>query len=755
MPKHTSNGLYQNLSINRCLLLSSPFWLAAVASQELRAVDHFPTDTTSLRAAISASNVSGTDDVIELAAGTYTLTGSILENGNTSGDLDITKSSNSLTIRAATGAAVTISGGFNDRVFHVNAPGATISIEGITIINGLAYDDGSGFSEARGGGILLEQGSLTLTDVSMSSNYAAGFSGSSGSFGGGTGGNGAAGRGGAIYVAAGSLQIDASNISNNLAFGGDGGFGGTGVSSSGLTFATAGNGGVGGTGGLAQGGGLYVAGGTVNIGTTTIANNSAVGGTGGSGGGGGSAFASGSSFAVAAGGDGGSGGSGGAGEGGGIFIAAAANVTLDASTVSQNGAISGSGGAGGGGGSASAFASSSTFEIGGNGGSGGFGGFTAGGGIHVAGGVLLAINSTVSSNGAAGGNGGNGGNGGSGAYSDGLGGNGGDGGGSHGGGISISAGSVGLNNSTVAQNTSSEGTGGSGGSGTSSGSAGNSGTSSGGGVFTVAGTVTLDSSILAGNDDNTASNDTEDLDGSVTAGATLFQVNPSGSLVTAGTGANITGQDPLLGALQNNGGLTETHAIGSTSPARNVGTNPLSQTTDQRGLQRNDGNGVDMGSYEFGATAGQTALPTVTTPAAPVTVDQASFNIQGTAAADSLVRVYSDANDDGIVNFTDTEVAQQQLTGGGTTYSIAVTLTQNAANNFVVTADTAALTESNPVNVPTITDDDGSGGGGGGDDDDGGGCVAAGSSGFSWLGLGAIASALMVSMRRRLVRKRA
>jgi hypothetical protein len=754
MSKPRARKFYGNLTVSRCMLMSSPFWLAAAASQELRAVDYFPTDVASLRAAITASNTSGVDDVIELATGTYTLAGAILENANASGDLDITKSSNNLVIRAATSAAVTISGGFNDRVFHINASGATISIEGISIVNGLAYDDGSGLSEARGGGILLEQGSLTLTDVSMSSNYAAGISGSSGSFGGGAGGNGAAARGGAIYVAGGSLQIDASNITNNLAFGGDGGFGGTGLSSSSFAFATGGNGGVGGTGGQAQGGGLHVAGGTVNVGTTTIANNSAVGGSGGSGGNGGFASAIGSNYASAFGGTGGSGGSGGAGEGGGIFIAAAANVTLDASTVSQNGVVPGSGGAGGGGGAASASASGSTFEFGGNGGSGGAGGFAAGGGIHVAGGALVAINSTVSSNGAAGGTGGSGGDGGSGAYSNGFGGNGGDGGGSHGGGISISTGSLGLNNSTVAQNISSEGPGGSGGSGTSSGSAGNSGTTSGGGVFNIAGTVTLNSSIVAGNDDNTASNDTEDLDGTVTAGATLFQTNPSGSVVTAGTGANIAGQDPLLGALQNNGGLTETHAIGSTSPARNVGTNPLSQTTDQRGLQRDDGNGVDMGSFEFGATAGQTASPIVTNPAAPVTVDQATFMIQGTAAADSFVRVYSDANDDGVVNGVDAVVNSQQLTGGGTTYSISVALTQDAANNFIVTADDATNPESNPVNVPTITDDDGSGGSDGGGDD-GSSCSTTETMRPGWLAIFAALAAMLAGVRSAVRRRRA
>jgi hypothetical protein len=66
--------------------------------------------------------------------------------------------------------------------------------------------------------------------------------------------------------------------------------------------------------------------------------------------------------------------------------------------------------------------------------------------------------------------------------------------------------------------------------------------------------------------------------------------------------------DPMLGPLQNNGGLTQTMALLSGSPAIDAG-NPAGCTdgsghllkTDQRGMPRpdpEDTGGCDIGSYE-------------------------------------------------------------------------------------------------------------------------------------------------------------
>lgn len=66
---------------------------------------------------------------------------------------------------------------------------------------------------------------------------------------------------------------------------------------------------------------------------------------------------------------------------------------------------------------------------------------------------------------------------------------------------------------------------------------------------------------------------------------------------------DLTGLDPILGPLQNNGGPTETHALLSNSPAIDAGDDsvtgvPLFLTTDQRGSPRLRGLHVDIGAIE-------------------------------------------------------------------------------------------------------------------------------------------------------------
>jgi Ca2+-binding RTX toxin-like protein len=55
--------------------------------------------------------------------------------------------------------------------------------------------------------------------------------------------------------------------------------------------------------------------------------------------------------------------------------------------------------------------------------------------------------------------------------------------------------------------------------------------------------------------------------------------------------------DPQLGPLQNNGGPTKTHAIPTTSPAKDAGA--ACSTIDQRGVGRPQGPACDIGAYEF------------------------------------------------------------------------------------------------------------------------------------------------------------
>jgi len=58
------------------------------------------------------------------------------------------------------------------------------------------------------------------------------------------------------------------------------------------------------------------------------------------------------------------------------------------------------------------------------------------------------------------------------------------------------------------------------------------------------------------------------------------------------------GIDAMLGALQNNGGPTETHALLPGSPAIDAGENASAPLVDQRGERRPAGVASDIGSYE-------------------------------------------------------------------------------------------------------------------------------------------------------------
>ena len=56
--------------------------------------------------------------------------------------------------------------------------------------------------------------------------------------------------------------------------------------------------------------------------------------------------------------------------------------------------------------------------------------------------------------------------------------------------------------------------------------------------------------------------------------------------------------DPVLLALTDNGGPTETMALGTGSPAIDAGDNGTCESTDQRGVTRPQGAHCDIGAFE-------------------------------------------------------------------------------------------------------------------------------------------------------------
>jgi VCBS repeat-containing protein len=124
---------------------------------------------------------------------------------------------------------------------------------------------------------------------------------------------------------------------------------------------------------------------------------------------------------------------------------------------------------------------------------------------------------------------------------------------------------------------------------------GNSAGVSGGGIYNLSGILTLNSSIVASNTASTG----QDISGIVPSGDYNLIKDTAGIVSLPGT-HNITGVDPMLGPLADNGGPTLTYALLPGSPAIDAGSNPDSLTTDQRGtgFARVVGTAADIGAFE-------------------------------------------------------------------------------------------------------------------------------------------------------------
>jgi CSLREA domain-containing protein len=174
-----------------------------------------------LRAAImKANNVSGAGVTILLPAGLYTLSISAAgANGDDSGDLNLIAPAFGNPVISLTGAGASITiidANQLDRVFNVAASRSAI-ISGVTIRNG--------FAAPIGGGGILNHGSLTLNDATLSGNFAATTSNG----GGGVNNDGAmtlnntmfsnnsASNGGGIANALGTMTLNNATLSSNSA----------------------------------------------------------------------------------------------------------------------------------------------------------------------------------------------------------------------------------------------------------------------------------------------------------------------------------------------------------------------------------------------------------------------------------------------------------------------------------------------------------------------------------------------------------
>lgn len=182
----------------------------------------------------------------------------------------------------------------------------------------------------------------------------------------------------------------------------------------------------------------------------------------------------------------------------------------------------------------------------------------------------------------------------------------------------LNGGTTNLYNVTVANNTADSDANGGGG---------------GGGVRTITGTVAIRNTIIGDNVDGSTSGTLQnDCYGTVTSQGYNLIEDITGCTIAGSPFGNITGLDPGLGPLQNNGGSTFTHALQAGSLAVDAG-NPLGCADhnnvdlfiDQRDYVRpvdGDGNGnsrCDMGPFErlSPGTPTPTITPTPTNTATP------------------------------------------------------------------------------------------------------------------------------------------
>ena len=551
---------------------------------------------------------------------------------------DITINGNGAQIERNSGAPT------NFRIFYVARadlpPGSAgkLTLRDVTVRRGRAFGGNGGSALWGGGGgmgaggVIFVHGELVMDRALIREGIAQGGSGGAGGAGGGAGGGGGMGGNGVPAGGGGGFKT-ASGVNGGAGVGtteGGLGAGAGGTSATGSEHGVNAAAGVGGNGAGARGlggGGGETAGGTP--------------GAGGDGGGGGARMSSDAGGGGAGfGGNGGAGASGGAGGGG--FGGGGGGADLDG----------GGGGVGGGGGG------STNASTGGGGGGGGFGGGGGGGGEGGDGGF--------------GGGGGGGTDGGDPAGTGGFGGgNGQTGAGFHGGGgaglgggVFVHLGTVTITNSTITENSSLGGT--AGGAGAVAGSG------LGGGIFNLNGTVTLTNATLSGNVTSSTGTgvggasytlsfgsggpaasgtfrnsilaDSVDQSVAATGDVAVNQVAGTASLTVAADdlleaaifnlGGTVTGSptigDPVLGAVQGNGGPTFSRMPGPTSPAVDAGDDAICAAApisgiDQRSFPR-PGTDCDIGAIERGAIGPPTQLvvsipPTDETAGVAITPD--------------------------------------------------------------------------------------------------------------------------------------
>jgi hypothetical protein len=151
----------------------------------------------------------------------------------------------------------------------------------------------------------------------------------------------------------------------------------------------------------------------------------------------------------------------------------------------------------------------------------------------------------------------------------------------------------------------------------------------------------------------------------LSSGNNLENTNTCG-LAAAGDKINV---DPKLGPLQNNGGLTWTHAILLGSPAIDAGMNSGCPATDQRSVARPFGVACDIGAFEFDdTTAPNTTIDS--NPSDPSNDNTPTFPFSGNDGAGSGIASFMCQMDSGGYSACATPFTSPALLDGPHTFYV-------------------------------------------------------------------------------------
>jgi hypothetical protein len=191
-------------------------------------------------------------------------------------------------------------------------------------------------------------------------------------------------------------------------------------------------------------------------------------------------------------------------------------------------------------------------------------------------------------------------------------------------------------------------------------------------------------------------NGSEEITGDGTGSVTLIDSVVQGGCPVGSTCTNVINANPNLGVLANNGGFTQTRALGAGSAAIDAGgVNSTCPMIDQRGVTRPQGSGCDIGAYELEAPSTPTNTPIPPT-ATYTPTDIPTFTPTNTTVPPTAT-------------FTPTFTATSTNTPVPPTATFTPTFTATLTNTPVpptatfTSTNTATFTPS-PTNTPVSTD---------------------------------------------------